>query len=85
LSPRTIARRINSTAGVIASNLMGDHSQIVQRIRLLRLPDEDLPVKPLGLLQPPGLVVPQCQIEGLLDREFGHMQSTGNIRCGLLL
>jgi hypothetical protein len=33
---------------------------------------QDLAVKRLGLLQPPGLVVLQCQINGLLDRELGH-------------
>ncbi len=38
--------------------------------RLLR---EDLPVKPFGLLQPPGLVVLQCKIEGLLDCELSHI------------
>jgi hypothetical protein len=38
-------------------------------IGLLR---QNLPVKLLGLAQPPGLVVLQCQIEGLLDRKLGH-------------
>jgi hypothetical protein len=37
-----------------------------------RLPRQDLPVKPLGLLQPSSLMVLQCQIEVLLDGAFGH-------------
>jgi hypothetical protein len=40
---------------------------------MLGLLGQDLPVKPLGLLQLPGLVVLQCQIEGLLDCELGHV------------
>jgi hypothetical protein len=39
---------------------------------MLRLLGQDLPVEPLGLLQPPGLVVLQCQIEGVLARELSH-------------
>ena len=37
-----------------------------------RLLGENLPVKLLGLAQPPRLVVLQCLIEGLLDRDLGH-------------
>jgi hypothetical protein len=37
---------------------MGDHAQKVDRIGMLRLLSEDLPIKPLGLLQPSGLVMP---------------------------
>jgi hypothetical protein len=44
----------------------------MHRIGMLRLLGQDLPVKLLGLVQPPGLVVLRCQIEGLLDRELGH-------------
>jgi hypothetical protein len=39
---------------------------------MIGLLGQDLPVKLLGLAQPPGLVVLKCQIEGLLDRELGH-------------
>lgn len=52
---------------------MGDHSQIVQRGGLLRLLGQDLSIKLLGLLQPPGLVVLQCLIEHVLEREPGHV------------
>jgi hypothetical protein len=51
---------------------MGDQSQVVHGNGMLRLAGQDLPVEPLGLLQPPGLVVLQCQIEGVLDRELSH-------------
>jgi hypothetical protein len=39
---------------------------------MFRLPGQDLPVKLLGVVQPPGLVVLHRQIEGLLDRELAH-------------
>jgi hypothetical protein len=46
---------------------------MVQRGGMGRLLGKDLPVKALGLLQPPGLVVLQCKVEGLLDRELSHV------------
>jgi hypothetical protein len=63
---------------------MGNHSPKVHRIGMLRLPGQDLPVKLLGLAQPPGLVVLQCQIEGLLDRESGHAVN-GHYPVGIAL
>ncbi len=57
---------------VIASDLMGDQSQMVQCGRMARLPGQDLPVQLLGLLQPTGLVLPQSQFERLLDRGLVH-------------
>ncbi len=59
-------------SNVTPSQLMGNQSQVVHRSGMLRLLGQDLPIKPLGLLQPPRLVVLQCQIEGVLDRELGH-------------
>ena len=52
--------------------MVANHSQIVHRTGMLRLLGQDLPIKLLGLAQSSGLVVLQCQIEGLLDRELGH-------------
>jgi hypothetical protein len=60
---------------VIPSLLMGGHSQIMHRASMLRLAGEDLPIKPLRLLQASGLLVPHRQIEALLDRELGHEPS----------
>ena len=60
---------------VIASRLIGNHSQTVHRIGMLRLLGQDLPVKLLGLAQAPGLVVLQGQIEGLLDRKSATCHS----------
>ena len=60
---------------------MGNHSQKLHRIDMLRLLGQDLPVKLLGLPQASGLVVLRCQSEGLLDRELGH--AAGTIRRGL--
>ena len=54
---------------VIPSNLMGDHPQMVRCGRMVGLLGQDLSVELLGLGQPPGMVVLQRQIEGLLDRE----------------
>jgi hypothetical protein len=51
---------------------MGNDSQKVHRTGMLRLLGQDLPVKLLRVLQPPGLVVLHCQIEGLLDCDSGH-------------
>jgi hypothetical protein len=57
---------------VFLSHLVGNHSQILHRIDMFRILGEDLPVKPLGLRQTPGLVVADGQIEGLLDGDLGH-------------
>jgi hypothetical protein len=57
---------------VIPSQLMGDQSQVVHGNGMLRLPGQDLPVEPLGLLQPPRLVVLQGQIDSVLDCELSH-------------
>jgi hypothetical protein len=45
---------------------------MVHRNGMLRLLGEDLAVKPLGFEQLPGLVLLQCQIESVLDRELSH-------------
>jgi hypothetical protein len=57
---------------VILPRLMGNHSQKMHRLGVLRLMREYLPVKTLRFPQPPGLVVLQRQIEGLLDSELRH-------------
>ena len=56
---------------------MCNQSQIVQRIRVLGLLGQDLPVKLLGQLQPPGLVVLNGYLHRLIDGHLGHVDSLG--------
>jgi hypothetical protein len=51
---------------------MCKHAQMMQRIRMCWLLSEDLPVKPLCFAQSPGLMMLQCEGEGLLGRG-GHI------------
>ena len=53
----------------VAAGLMGGYPKQVERFGVVGLHGEDLPVKRLGLRQPPGLVVLERKVEGLLD---GH-------------
>jgi len=57
---------------VVISRLMRYHPQKPHRTRMIRLSRKDLPIKPLRLPQPPSLMMPQRQIEDLLDRRIRH-------------
>jgi hypothetical protein len=57
---------------VVAADLVGDKSKMMQRNRISGLGGQNLSIKPLGLLQSPGLMMLDGLIEGLLDRELGH-------------
>ena len=52
--------------------LMSEQTQIVHRINMLGLLRQNLPIELFGGVQPRGLMMLQCKIEGLLDRELGH-------------
>jgi hypothetical protein len=54
---------------------MRDQSQIVNRVDVRGLSGKNLPIELLCLFQLPGPVVLSRQIEGLLDREWGHERS----------
>jgi len=57
---------------VISPLLVRQHTKIVQRSDVFRLMGEDMPINLLGLLQASGLMVLQCQIEGVLNRDLLH-------------
>ncbi len=58
---------------VVSSRVECDQSQMVHCNRMLRLLDQHLLVKLLRFAEPPRLVVSQCLIENLLNRELGHI------------
>ena len=83
-----MALRSKSTAISLRPVWCADHREIVHRSRMIWIQVQYLPVKPLRLVQPPGLVVPHCLIEGLLNRELGHdaaTELTVTIRCSTAL
>jgi hypothetical protein len=55
--------------------LMSRYTEIVQRPRVIRLTIEDLAIELLRFVQAASLMVPQCKIEGLLDRKLRHTES----------
>lgn len=57
---------------IIPPRLVGNHCQVVHRVGMFRLPKEDLTVKLLGLVQPPGAMTLNRLVKGLLRRELGH-------------
>jgi hypothetical protein len=65
--------------GIISPDLPGDQSEMMQRIDLIRLASQDLPVNQFRLAQIPGSVMVQPQVERLLDGELRHAMF-GNIR-----
>ena len=54
----------------------------MKRVRMPRLMRENLPVQPLCLNEPPGIVVLDGQVEGLLDGHLGHLTSEYRELCG---
>jgi hypothetical protein len=69
---------------VIASRLTGNDAEVVERTGVVWLLRQDLPIELLGFLQPPGAMVPHCQIEGLLDRDLAHLNPIAIIRPRIL-
>src|SRR5262245_17169124 len=61
----------------MAARLVSEHSQQVQRVRMVRCFLEDLAVKGLGLVRPARLVVLDCEAEALGNREHGAPSDQG--------
>jgi hypothetical protein len=59
---------------VIAAGLMGDDAEQVQRVGMLRLHGEDLPVERLRVRKPAGLVVLERELKGFWN---GHAAGRG--------
>jgi len=57
---------------IIPPQAMDDHAQKMQRIKMVRLPGQNVSVQPFRIGQTAGLVMLQRQFLNLLDRKFGH-------------
>ena len=64
--------QLHGAAAVMAADLAGEYAQHVQRIRLIRLSRQDLPIDRLGFLETTGLVMLNRQSKRLLDRYRRH-------------
>src|SRR5690349_11196094 len=51
---------------------MSDNPQEMQRIGMIRLIGQNLPIESFRLLQPPGLVVLDRDLKGLFEGELSH-------------
>ena len=60
---------------VRAPGLVGDDTKEVQRVGVVWLRGKDLPVKRLGIRQPPGLVARERQIESLRNRHSLNLRA----------
>jgi hypothetical protein len=59
--------------GVILADLMRENAQEMQRFGVLRLDIEDLPIDPLGLGKPAGLMMRESRGKGVLNRRHGTL------------
>jgi hypothetical protein len=57
------------------THLVRDHSQQVQRVDMIRMLRQDLPIQLLSLRKLSGLMKPKGGVERLIDGEFRHLRS----------